>query len=55
MSLRLLYLIFLRFLSLLVLLGRSSASKNIELLFLSQLRGAGAEGSLPMKALRRER
>jgi putative transposase len=34
MSLRLLYLIFLRLLNLLVLLGRSSASKNIELLVL---------------------
>lgn len=32
MSLRLLYLIFLRLLSLLVLLGRSSASKDVELL-----------------------
>ena len=34
MSLRLLYLIFLRLLNLLVLLGRSSASKDIELLVL---------------------
>ncbi|WP_409463221.1 helix-turn-helix domain-containing protein [Amycolatopsis sp. GA6-003] len=34
MSLRLLYLIFLRLVGLLVLLGRSSASKNIELLVL---------------------
>ena len=34
MSLRLLYLVFLRLLNLLVLLGRSSASKNIELLVL---------------------
>jgi putative transposase len=33
-SLRLLYLIFLRLLNLLVLLGRSSTSKNIELLVL---------------------
>jgi hypothetical protein len=55
MSLRLLYLIFLQLLNLLLLLGRSSASKDVELLSLSQLRGAGAEGSLPMKALRRER
>jgi len=34
MSLRLLYLIFLRLVGLLVLLGRSSASKNVELLVL---------------------
>ncbi|MFY9806620.1 MAG: hypothetical protein WCC38_13060 [Pseudonocardiaceae bacterium] len=34
MSLRLLYLIFLRLLNLLVLLGRSSASKDVELLVL---------------------
>ena len=34
MSLRLLYLVFLRLLNLLVLLGRSSASKDIELLVL---------------------
>ena len=34
MSLRLLYLIFMRLLNLLVLLGRSSASKDIELLVL---------------------
>ena len=34
MSLRLLYLIFLRLLNLLVLVGRSSASKDIELLVL---------------------
>ncbi len=34
MSLRLLYLVFLRLLNLLLLLGRSSASKNIELLVL---------------------
>jgi putative transposase len=33
-SLRLLYLIFLRLLNLLVLLGRSSASKDVELLVL---------------------
>jgi putative transposase len=33
-SLRLLYLVFLQLLNLLVLLGRSSASKNIELLVL---------------------
>lgn len=34
MSLRLLYMIFLRLLDLLVLLGRSSASKDVELLVL---------------------
>ena len=34
MSLRLLYLIFLRLLNLLLLLGRSSASKDVELLVL---------------------
>ncbi len=34
MSLRLLYLVFLRLLNLLVLLGRSSASKDVELLVL---------------------
>ena len=34
MSLRLLYLVFLRLLNLLLLLGRSSTSKNIELLVL---------------------
>ena len=34
MSLRLLYLIFIRLLNLLVLLGRSSASKDVELLVL---------------------
>ena len=34
MSLRLLYLVFLRLLSLLLLLGRSSASKDVELLVL---------------------
>ena len=34
MSLRLLYLIFLRLLTLLLLLGRSSASKDVELLVL---------------------
>jgi putative transposase len=34
MSLRLLYLIFLRLLNLMLLLGRSSASKDVELLVL---------------------
>ena len=50
MSLRLLYLIFVRLVNLLVLLGRSSASQDVELLVLRHevavLRRANSEASL---------
>jgi hypothetical protein len=46
MSLRLLYLIFLRLVGLLVLLGRSSESKDVELLVLRHAARHGAGGGV---------